>query len=313
MDPRRLKSPTGTTLTSLEKSVFMALKPWREKLQGKSLLVGVSGGPDSVFLLQILLKLKSRFHWTVAVAHVDHGVRGPESKKDALFVQKLAAEQDVLFFQKKLKVPKSASENLLRQHRYSFFRDLLKTRGFDLIVTAHHGDDLLETRLMRLIQGVGVEGLKAMTVLDLQQRLFRPLLSLTKEQILAELKSQGQKYRKDRTNSDIKKLRNWIRKRWLGVLRTDHPEKVGVLARSLTLLGDANTLKGERGLKELDRSVENDTNAAYNFLRNHARGRVTENHVLEFLKRIKSPRKSFQFRLAGTVFKVEKQKVIPIP
>jgi tRNA(Ile)-lysidine synthase len=320
MDNRRLLSPTGTTLEPLEKAVYQQLKKHRGQLEGRTLVVAVSGGIDSVVLLHVLHGLQSRLGYKLHIAHINHGVRGRESDADQKFVKRLSEELKVPLTQRKLHgIDVTAGENLLRKRRYEVLFQTMQRLKATYVVTAHHKDDLLETRLMRLLQGTGVHGLKAMTVIN-NEGVLRPLLHVTRRDIELYAKKKDLEWRNDATNHDTTKFRNWIRRNWLGVLKQDHPEYVPTLFNSLErlILDNKHVTVEPLPEKTFDRTkllkggmLGETDDRVYVFLKQHAKTRITSRHVTEFKKQLVNPRKNFSFRLAGVDWKVEKQNVQP--
>ena len=321
MDPKRLLSPTASRLEPLEKRVYQKLKVLRSQLEKQTLLVAVSGGLDSVVLLHVLHSLRERLQIKLHLVHVNHGVRGKDSDHDSHFVAALAKKMGLPVTRKKIKGDMSgAGENLLRRLRYEILFAVKDQVKATFVLTAHHQDDLLETRLMRLLQGTGIHGLKAMTILD-QDRLLRPLLDVKRKEIEEYAKSKKIQWRNDATNLDTTKLRNWIRRNWLGVLRAEHPEYVQNLFDGLERLVQNNPPLPKLTDKNFDRTKlagdsrppagETD-NLVYNYLRHYAKARVTSKHVAEFKKRLASKRKKFSFRLAGALWRVEGSQVFPV-
>lgn len=192
---------------------------FREKLfeRNSKIVIGVSGGPDSVCLLNLLFELKEKYELDLAVAHVNHGLRGKDSDSDEKFVAELAKRYDLPFVLKKVKTaPKANIENGLRDIRYEFFEEARKVNGFDAIAVAHNMDDQVETFLMRLIRGSGLLGLRAMQFKN--GNIIRPLLGTSRKEIIEYLKSNKLEFRTDKTNSETVFLRNKIRNRLIPYL-----------------------------------------------------------------------------------------------
>ena len=166
-------------------------------------LLAVSGGIDSVVLLDMLVRTKEH---ELIVAHFDHGVR-PDSASDARFVQELAAAYSVPFVMHREELGSKASEELARSRRYAFLRSEAKKHEA-VIVTAHHGDDCIETICINATRGTGWRGL---AVLD-SKLVRRPLLSFTKSDLWAYALDHRLEWVEDSTNSEDAYLRNRLRR-----------------------------------------------------------------------------------------------------
>ncbi len=320
----RKQSPTGTSLLPLEKKLYLALKPFKKILDGQNVVVAVSGGIDSIVLLHALVQLVGRINYKIFVAHINHDVRAKEADTDEDFVVETAKALGVPVITKKFKVPRDkASENTLREKRYQILFDVKTQMGASVIITAHHKDDLIETRLMRLLQGTGVYGLKAMVPLS-PEGVLRPLLGMGRRDVELYAKGLALRWRNDATNSDTTKFRNWIRRNWIARLRMDHPGYVETLFESLERLVQVapktSSGKASEGIEALvvilDRKAlskmplqEEKAAAVWRFLKQNTSARVTSSHVKEFLKRLDTPRKSFGFRLAGQDWLVREDSV----
>jgi len=188
---------------------------------GASVLVAVSGGPDSVALLHVLVQRD--FAWRparVAVGHVNHGLRGAESDEDAAFVKRLAETWGVRCFETRLpqgslsqKRDAVAPEADARHLRYEALRDLAAQAKADAIAVAHTADDQAETVLFRLVRGAGLRGLGGIRSRAKVQgsRLIRPLLDVTREQVHEYLARHGVPYREDSSNASLEATRNYLR------------------------------------------------------------------------------------------------------
>lgn len=207
---------------------------------GDRVLVAVSGGPDSVALLHLLYVLREELDVGLEVAHLQHGIRGAEAQEDARFVAELARTLGLPFHLKEANIRRIQSaagkgnlEALARAERYRFFAEVVNERKLQRVATAHTLDDQAETVLMWFLRGSGMKGLGGMSPaqslhLATNQsmeplRIVRPLLEVSKGEILEYLEAKRASYRMDRTNLDATLLRNWIRLKLMRQLK----EKMG--------------------------------------------------------------------------------------
>ncbi len=167
-------------------------------------VVAVSGGVDSVVLLDLLCK-KPGLH--LIVAHIDHGIR-PDSWQDHKQVHSIAMSHNIPFELEEANLGKGVSEETARQVRYNFLRHVRKKYNARSILTAHHQDDLLETAIINLLRGTGWRGLSSLrSTADIQ----RPLLGVPKADLVAYARQHNLKWREDFTNLDTHYLRNYVR------------------------------------------------------------------------------------------------------
>lgn len=187
------------------------------------IIIGVSGGPDSVCLLDILFKLQKKYNLQLIIAHVNYGLRGKDSDSDENFVRDLAGKYNLEIEILKPKINFKANlENKLRDIRYEFFEKLRKENNFNFIAVAHNLDDQVETYLMRIIRGAGLLGLSAMKYKNNSRKIIRPLLAITRREILEYLKINKLKYRIDKTNLESNFLRNKIRNKLIPHLKKNY-------------------------------------------------------------------------------------------
>ncbi len=167
-------------------------------------MLAVSGGVDSMVLLDVLRQLPGV---ELTVAHFDHGIR-PDSKKDREFVGCAARAHNLPYIYESGNLGAAASEATARDARYAFLRRVQKEQGAQAIITAHHQDDALETAILNLLRGTGRKGLSA---LQSRPDVLRPMLHVTKQEILAYARAHNLPWREDSTNADARYLRNYIR------------------------------------------------------------------------------------------------------
>jgi tRNA(Ile)-lysidine synthase len=192
---------------------------------GDSILVGVSGGPDSVTLLLQLVSLRPKLGLTLHIAHVDHGLR-KDSGNDALFVERLGQKLNIPVSLKKLSPElireKGSLEEIYREARLDFFIKIAKKIKADKVALGHNLDDQAETVLMRLLRGAGLSGLSGIFAKrQIRGVIFiRPLLETPRSQINKYLKRRGIKARLDQTNKEDLFFRNKIRHNLIPLLKS---------------------------------------------------------------------------------------------
>jgi tRNA(Ile)-lysidine synthase len=213
-------------LPPLIHAVARALRAAEAPFRGETLVVGLSGGADSVALLDALAVLQGPFGFRLVAAHLDHGLR-PSSTDDAAFCALLC---------ERLGVP-LRREAAARRERYGFLRRVGREERAAAIAVAHTRDDQAETLLLRLLRGAGATGLSAMRAR--RGRLLRPLLAVSREQVLAHLRDRSLEWREDPSNADPAHLRNRVRHELLPYLESRfNPRARAVIARAAALLGD---------------------------------------------------------------------------
>jgi tRNA(Ile)-lysidine synthase len=206
--------------------LFLKINAAIEKNQlikpGDTLIVGLSGGPDSLFLLHFLASIRTELNLTIIAAHLDHGWRA-ESAKDAQFCQEAAQSLGVQYETKKLSDLgvswkfNGSLEEVGRRARRHFFESVLNLYQAHAIVLGHHLQDQQETFFIRLIRGTSLSGLVGMR--PRHGNFIRPLLSISKEDILAYLHEHSIAYLQDPTNNSSDFLRNRIRQQVLPALK----------------------------------------------------------------------------------------------
>lgn len=201
--------------------------------RGETVLVGFSGGPDSVCLLHFLHYLSAKKHFDLAAVHVHHGLRGAEADADARFCRTLCKEWDIPFVLYKKNVRALAkkldlsTEHAARKARYEAFVQAAKKTGATKIALGHHLDDQAETVLLNLLRGTRAEGLCGIPVrrmLTKTVEIVRPLLCITRAEVEEYLKENKLSCVTDQTNFDEVYTRNWIRKELLPLLEAKQPK-----------------------------------------------------------------------------------------
>ena len=191
--------------------------------KNSTVILGVSGGPDSMCLLDLFIKLRKEYGYSIVVAHINHNLRD-ESNEEYEFVKKYSEANNVSFEGIKLgKFDTNSIENEAREKRYNFFEELLSKYNSEYLCLAHHGDDLVETILMRLTRGSTLEGYAGFNKISLRNnyKIIRPLIFYTKDEISEYLEKNNIEYRIDKSNYSKKYTRNRYRLDILPVLKKE--------------------------------------------------------------------------------------------
>lgn len=177
------------------------------------IVVGVSGGPDSMALLDVLNSIKSKYDLVLICAHVNHGKR-KESDQEKIDLEKYCNENNIIF--EYVKISKWGEDNFhneARSARYNFFEDIIKKYNAKYLMTAHHADDLIETILMRIVRGSTLKGYSGFAKFIEKDNYFivRPLITKTKDELLEYVNSKNIKYACDESNNEDHYTRNRYR------------------------------------------------------------------------------------------------------
>ena len=206
-----------------------------DDVQGMHLLVALSGGADSVALLALLCQARSDYGLGISAVHFHHGIRNEEADSDAAFCRGLCARLGVELIEGSGSVPRYARENHLgmesaaREMRYAFLRRVLHEVRADKIALAHHLDDQAETILMHLFRGAGLSGIRGMQ--RMQDDLYRPLLDISKAELVQFLQENGIGWREDSTNFIADNPRNALRLHALKEIEKHYPSVSAAIAR----------------------------------------------------------------------------------
>lgn len=196
----------------------------KEIKDNSTVVVACSGGPDSMCLLSLVCDFLNSTNLKIIVAHVNHKLR-TESDEEEVFVKNYACEKNILFEVSHFDEFKNNkfSEELARRKRYSFFEEIVKKYEANYLLTAHHGDDLIETVLMRITRGSNLKGYAGIKRVSEKEnyKILRPLLTVTKDDILKYNDENGISYVVDKTNESDKYTRNRYRKYVLPFLKKE--------------------------------------------------------------------------------------------
>lgn len=188
------------------------------------IVIGLSGGPDSMVLLNILIKYKydNNLNYNIVCAHINHNLR-KESEEEEKFITKYCKDNNLLLEKTKFEYDKKFTESLGHQMRYTYFEKIVKKYKAKYLFTAHHGDDLIETILMRIVRGSSLSGYAGFEkIIDLSDyKILRPLVYITKNDIISYAKENNIPYVIDKSNFDDKYTRNRFRKYILPKLKEE--------------------------------------------------------------------------------------------
>lgn len=258
--------------------VRIAIERFQLLQPGKPVVVGVSGGPDSLTLLHALWRLREEFRWQIVGAHLNHGLRGAEADEDEAFVKNFCEGLGVPCVTRKVDVRAIAHQRKLsisqagRRERYHLFAEVAQKFGATEIALGHTASDVVETVLLNLLRGTGIDGLQGippkspLTIWDEGQgiegegksadfersswHIVRPLLLCWRAETEGYAKVYRLQPRQDKGNLDTKVTRNWVRWVLLPLLRQRFPKVDGALWRLSEMVRDEsewlNALADER-------------------------------------------------------------------
>jgi tRNA(Ile)-lysidine synthase len=232
------KKTKPLSLLDVVEKGFVSLSASQKKV--KSMTVALSGGVDSVVLLNLLHQLQKRQNFTLKASHVHHGL-SKNADKWARFCEKLCTKLSVPLDVHRIKLPQKKSLGIEGEARQLRYEKLLQSQT-DLVVLAHHEDDQAETFLLQLIRGAGVKGLSSMAYFDATRRLWRPLLNASRIDIESYAKKHQLKWIEDESNQNIDFDRNFIRSKVLPILKNRFNHIIKVISRSSSHLAEAQHL-----------------------------------------------------------------------
>ncbi|MDD3722888.1 MAG: tRNA lysidine(34) synthetase TilS [Lutibacter sp.] len=221
-------------------------------LHGKNLLIAVSGGIDSVVLTHLFHRLK----FTISLAHCNFSLRGKESDEDEIFVKDLGKKLQIPTYSIKFDTEAYSTEKGIstqmaaRDLRYNWFQKIAKENNIDYIITGHQKDDVLETFLINLTRGTGLDGL--IGIPEIQGNIVRPFMIFSRNEILVHATKKKITWREDRTNSAIRYVRNKIRHKIIPVLKELNPNLLETFYNTLeNLKGSQQIIKDQiQNIKE---------------------------------------------------------------
>lgn len=221
----------------IAKTFLNTIKKYKMINAGDKILVGVSGGPDSMSLLHLLWTFQEKLEIKLLAAHLDHMFRGKESREDARFVEKICEDLGIPFFEEKINVPSYikktgfSPEDAARRVRYSFYKRQRKRLGIQKIALGHNRDDHEETVLMNILRGTGLEGLVGID--PVRDCYIRPLIEVPRMIIEDYLEKHNIPYRIDKTNLQPDYFRNSLRLELIPLIKEKYCPHLGKSLRRL--------------------------------------------------------------------------------
>ncbi|UAM97558.1 tRNA lysidine(34) synthetase TilS [Polaribacter litorisediminis] len=215
-------------------------------LKGKKILIAISGGLDSVVSTHLFSELK----YPISLAHCNFQLRGAASDLDEEFVYNLSQKTSNQIFIKKFKTEEYAKKHQLstqiaaRELRYNWFQELVEKHNFDYILTAHHADDNLETFLINLTRGSGLEGFTGIPAIN--GNIIRPLLPFSRAEILTYAQENDIHWREDASNASTKYIRNKIRHQVVPILKEINPSLLSSFGKTLKNLQESQQILEDR-------------------------------------------------------------------
>lgn len=291
---------------------------WRElahypEVHGGHWVLCCSAGQDSVLLFHLLRLLAPGLKIHLEVLHFHHGGPSVFRKDAASFVQELCALHQVPchVIQSEQDLQSEAEMRAFRRRSAMAYRAQFGEGSAKVfLVTAHHSQDLLETRIMRLIRGTGGQGLKAMAVFS--SPWLRPLLNVSKQEIEDEFQKNHYRHVEDPSNQEPKYVRNWIRHHWLPQLESRLPGSTARLSKSLQVLVGSSKLKLPEIVWEVTQSSLKVAQREFLLLTQEEKTRMiahmlkalkvqdySQSHILEILKQLSKGPKKRVIRVAG--------------
>ena len=279
----------------MENKVLETIKKYNQIENGDSIVVGVSGGPDSICLLNILneIKNKSIINFKINVAHINHMIR-EEAIDDENFVKEYCTKNNIPFFAKRIdilsksKQEKAGTEETGRKARYEFFKEVMQKTNSNKIATAHTASDNAETVLMNIIRGSGTSGLKGIEPVR-ENVYIRPLIECERNEIEKYCEEKNLNPRIDKTNSENIYTRNKVRNLLLPYIKKEfNPNIINTLNRLSKISNDENKYLEKQVIKAYNEILEREN------LKNK---NTKENSIILDLKKFNTQERVIKSRL----------------
>ena len=231
----------------MKEKVLQTIQKYHLIEENDKIIVGVSGGPDSMALLNVLLEIKKEkiINFDIVVCHVNHGIR-IEAEEEEEYVSNFCKQYDIPFYTKKINVEELAKQEKLgteeagRKERYAFFEKVLQKTNANKIATAHTANDNAETVLMNILRGSGTSGLKGIEIK--RENLIRPFIECSREEIENYCKEKSLNPRIDKTNFENIYTRNKIRNQLIPYIKENFNPNI---IETINRLSDLSKLEDE--------------------------------------------------------------------
>lgn len=301
-------------LNIVEEEFLNTIKENKLIAEGDKIVVGVSGGSDSITLLYLLNKYKEKFKIKIYVCHINHLIR-KDSTEDEQYVENLCKKMEIPFFKKRVEVEKLSkklkvgTEEAGRIVRYEFFQEIAKNENANKIAVAHNMNDNAETMILNLIRGTGLSGLEGITASD--REIIRPLINSKKTDINNFCIENNIEYKVDSTNKENIYRRNIIRNELIPKVEEINPNIIETLSRTSKIIKENNDFIKEITEKTFEnialikeQSVEFDLRA-FNILNNN----IKQNVILKAISYIQGNTKNVEKSNIDQVIEIAKKAV----
>ena len=243
----------------LKETVIQTIKRYNLIESGDTIVIGVSGGPDSICMLHVLNEIKKEMNFSIYVAHVNHMIRDV-AESETKYVEDFCKKLDVECFTKRIDVLKLAKEEKKgteetgRDIRYEFFGEVAEKVKANKIATAHNNNDSIETVIMNILRGSAISGLKGIE--PIREKFIRPLIEIEREDIEAYCKEYNLEPKYDETNNENDYTRNKIRNIAIPYIKKEfNPNIVKTLTRLTLVAREEDNYLNEVAKKEYDSMV----------------------------------------------------------
>lgn len=301
-------------LNIVEEEFLNTIKENKLIAEGDKIVVGVSGGSDSITLLYLLNKYKEKFKIKIYVCHINHLIR-KDSTEDEQYVENLCKKMEIPFFKKRVEVEKLSkklkvgTEEAGRIVRYEFFQEIAKNENANKIAVAHNMNDNAETMILNLIRGTGLSGLEGITASD--REIIRPLINSKKTDINNFCIENNIEYKVDSTNKENIYRRNIIRNELIPKVEEINPNIIETLSRTSKIIKENNDFIKEITEKTFEnialikeQSIEFDLRA-FNILNNN----IKQNVILKAISYIQGNTKNVEKSNIDQVIEIAKKAV----